>query len=241
MVRLRPRSWLREGEMTLTLAGRTVPLRVRRNPRARRLTLTIDTDNEGAVITIPVRVPVEEAVDMARSRADWILSRLDALPPRVAFTEGAIVPHLGAPCLVKRNPDPRQPPHRHSGEILIPGRAEHLSRRLRDWFKSEARHHLSERARQKADLIGHSPRRITLRDPRSRWGSCSADGQLSFSWRLVMMPEWVLDYVVAHEVAHLRHHDHSRAFWAMTARLTQQVESPREWLRRHGPGLHRYG
>jgi predicted metal-dependent hydrolase len=241
MARFRSRSYLREGEMTLTLEGRAIPLKVRRNPRARRLTLTIDTDNEGAVITIPVRVPVEEAVDMARSRADWILSRLDALPPRVAFTDGAIVPHLGAPCLVRHLPHARQAAVLRGGEIYVPGRAEHLPRRLRDWYKAEARHHLSERARDKAATIGHTPRRITLRDPRSRWGSCSVDGRLSFSWRLVMMPEWVLDYVVAHEVAHLEVMNHSPRFWRIVEKLSGQVKEANDWLRRHGAEVHRYG
>lgn len=238
---LRPSPWLNEGRMTLTLEGRAVPLLVRRNPRARRLTLTIDSDNEGAVITIPSRVPVEEAVDMARSRAGWILSRLDALPPRVPFADGAIVPHLGAPCLVRHVPAVGSPILRHGGEIQVGGRAEHLSRRLVDWFKAEARCHLSDRARDKAEIIGRVPKRITLRDPRSRWGSCTIDGRLSFSWRLVMMPEWVLDYVVAHEVAHLDVLNHSPRFWATVEKLTSDVKGANEWLRRHGAEVHRYG
>lgn len=227
--------------MTLTLGGRAVPLKVRRNPRARRLTLTIDTDNAGAVITIPSRVPVEEAVDMAKSRAEWILRRLDALPPRVPFADGAVVPHLGAPCLVRHEPRARVPVFRSGGEIHVSGRAEHLSRRLGDWFKSEARLHISARAREKAAVIGRSPWRITLRDPRSRWGSCSVDGRLSFSWRLVMMPEWVLDYVVAHEVAHLEVMNHGPRFWRTVERLTGDVREANEWLRRHGAEVHRYG
>ena len=238
---LRPSPWQSEGRMTLTLEGRAVPLLVRRNPRARRLTLTIDSDNEGAVITIPSRVPVEEAVDMARSRAGWILSRLDALPPRVPFADGAIVPHLGAPCLVRHVPKGGTPALRQGGEIQIGGRVEHLPRRLADWFKAEAHRHLSDRARDKAAIIGRIPKRITLRDPRSRWGSCTIDGRLSFSWRLVMMPEWVLDYVVAHEVAHLDVLNHSPRFWATVEKLTSDVKGANEWLRRHGAEVHRYG
>lgn len=218
-----------------------MPLRLRRNRRARRLILRIDTDGEGAVITLPWGVPAEEAIDMARRKEGWILSRLEKIPPRIPFADGSEVPFLGDPHLIRHAPKARGGAWREEGEIFVTGRPEHLPRRLTDFLRKEARRECSDRARAKSLLLGRKHGRITLRDTRSRWGSCAANGDLSFCWRLVMAPEFVLDYVIAHEVAHLRHHDHSPKFWRAVGELVADTMAPQAWLKRHGPGLHRYG
>ena len=116
-----------------------------------------------------------------------------------------------------------------------------MARRVRDFLMAEARRELGERARAKAERIGARVAAVTIRDTRSRWGSCSATGRLSFSWRLILTPEPVLDYVVGHEVAHLREMNHSPRFWALCAELTAEVAGPRVWLKANGARLLRYG
>ena len=121
------------------------------------------------------------------------------------------------------------------------GRAEHLPRRVRDYLKAEAKQELSVRSHDKAAAIGQRVTRVTLRDTKSRWGSCSHQGALSYSWRLILAPESVLDYVAAHEVAHLVHMDHSPSFWRLVADLHPDPDSARAWLKRDGSALWRYG
>ncbi len=228
-------------DVVLDVAGRAVPLRIRRNPRARRLILRIDGERDGVVVTLPRHVPVEEGLDLARTKAAWIARQLDRLPPRVPFADGAVVPVLDVDHRVRFDPSGRQPVHRGDAEIVVTGRPEHLARRLTDWLRGEAKRLITPSAHAKAELLDRSPAAITLRDTRSRWGSCSVDGKLSFSWRLVMAPEHVLDYVVAHEVAHLVEKNHGPRFWDLAAELTGNVKTARAWLTAYGARLHRYG
>ena len=125
--------------------------------------------------------------------------------------------------------------------IVVSGRAEHLARRLRDWLRREALAAIAPLARAKSTLLDRAHGRISIRNQKSRWGSCSAKGNLSFNWRLILAPDDVLDYVVAHEVAHLAQANHSPAFWAVVDRLTPHGCYGRRWLKQHGGALFRYG
>ena len=124
--------------------------------------------------------------------------------------------------------------------VRVSGRSEHAPRRLLDYLKREARKTLTARTQELTSRIGLAPKRITVRDTESRWGSCSADRALSFSWRLILAPPFVLDYVVAHEVAHMRHMNHGPRFWNLVRELVGDVDSPQAWLSANGPLLHRY-
>jgi predicted metal-dependent hydrolase len=230
-----------ERQINLDLGGRAVPLRVRRHRRARNMILRIDTANDGALLTLPWRTPLADGLGLARSKASWILRGLDALPPRMPFADGALVPYLGVVHRVRHRPDARGVAWRDDGEINVSGRPEHLARRLTDWLRRQARSEIVPRVAAKAASLERQPGRIVLRDTRSRWGSCSANGDLSFCWRLVMATEPVLDYVVAHEVAHLAYRGHGPRFWSTVARLTDGADDARAWLRQNGEGLHRYG
>ena len=225
---------------TLEIDGRAVPLVVRRHPQARRLILRIADDGQGAVVTIPKWAAFAEGVDMAARKTAWIKRQLAKQPETVMFADGAHVPLLGEMHVIRHHPGGRGVQH-VSGEIIVAGRAEHLNRRLNDWLKAQARTEISARAHDKARRIGKRIGRITMRDTKSRWGSCTAGGNLNFSWRLVLAPEFVLDYVVAHEVAHLQHRDHSPAFWATTSGLTERMDQARDWLHAYGRDLHKYG
>jgi hypothetical protein len=237
------RSRSRPGEHTvvLDLDGRAVPLTVRRHPRARRTILRLTAEGDGAVVTIPEGALFEDGVAMARNHAGWILRRFAAIPPRVPFIDGTVVPFLGRDHRLRHRVRSFPAVRREGDEIIVAGRVEDMARRVADWLRRQARIEIGPRVGDKAATLGRVPGRITVRDTRSRWGSCSAAGNLSFSWRLVMAPAAVLDYVVAHEVAHLAHHDHGPHFWRTVAALSEDSDAGRAWLRRHGPGLHRYG
>ena len=225
----------------LEVDGRNIPLTVRKNSRARRMILRLDTGSDGAVVTIPAHADPADGLEMARRQSAWLSERLEALPQRLTFAEGSRIPYLGREHTLHRTPDRRGVIKRTEGEIFVPGAPEHMARRLTDWFRKQARTEISGRAHAKAALIGQTPGRITIRDTRSRWGSCASGGGLSFSWRLIMAPEDVLDYVVAHEVSHLAHMNHGPRFWKTVAKLVDDVDGSREWLRVNGEQLHRIG
>ena len=231
----------RSSPKMLKLEGIEVPLVVRRNPRARHLTLRLDQASGAPQLSLPRGVPLSEGLDFARRRSDWIRDQLESLPPRIAFDEGAEIPYLGEPQTIRHAPWARRGVWREPGAIWVSGFAEHLARRVTDFLRREARRELSARASDKAERLGRSLGRISIRDTQSRWGSCSSDGDVSFSWRLVMAPEPVLDYVVAHEVAHLVHLNHGPRFWALVNDLSSEVAGPRRWLKANGGALLRYG
>lgn len=234
-------SWKAKKPKILRFEDREVEIWLRRNRRSRSVVLSLDAAEGVFRLTLPQGVTVEEALDFAAQKRLWILDRLDELPPRVPFTPGAVVPFLGEPHLIVHEPLTRRGVWREAGRIHACGFAEHVARRVKDHLKTEARAILLPRAHTKAERIERTVTHVGLRDPRTRWGSCSSDGTISLSWRLILAPEDVLDYVVAHEVAHLVHQDHSRAFWRLVAELTPRVAGPQRWLRVHGPELHRYG
>ncbi len=225
----------------LRIEDQDVPLTVTRHPRARRLTLRLDPVAGALRLALPRGVALAEGLDFAQQRSDWILTQLESLPPRVAFADGAEVPYLGESHRICHDPQARRGVWRAKGSIRVSGRIEHLSRRITDFLKREARREMTDRAHLKAAKIDRRVARVSLRDTQSRWGSCSADGCINFSWRLILAPDTVLDYVVAHEVTHLVHMNHGPRFWVLVDKLTAETEAPRRWLRKNGASLLRYG
>ncbi len=228
----------------LALAERDVPLRVRESARARRITLRIDAAAEAIELVLPKRVSLAAGLRFLDSRRDWVAANLAEMPERVVFADGAIVPVLGVPHRI-RHLGERRPGIRivaiEAGEIHVVGAAPHVGRRVRDHLIALARQELSRRARALAARIDRRVTRISVRDTRSRWGSCSADGALAFSWRLILAPEAVLDYVVAHEVAHLAEMNHGPRFWRLVETLAPAAAGQRAWLSRNRARLLRYG
>jgi predicted metal-dependent hydrolase len=219
-----------------------VPLSIRVNPRARRLLLRVDAASRRVELVLPSGVTAEHGLKFLAAQRGWIAARLEALPAAVPFAEGAIVPVLGVPHCIRRTSDPAAPPIAIvDGEIRVRGDPTHLARRVKDHLVRLARQELSRRARLCATRIGKPIARVGVRDTKSRWGSCSAKGALSFSWRLVLMPEAVMDYVVAHEVAHLAEMNHGPRFWRLVRSLIPDCAVPRAWLKRHRSRLFSYG
>lgn len=218
------------------------PLTIRVNPRARRLLLRIDAADRAVELVLPRGVPAEHGFRFLKAQRVWIATRLAALPRQVPFIEGAVVPVLGTPHRIRHESDPKAPPVAIvDGEIRVRGDPAHLARRVRDHLIRVAREELTRRSRLLAAQIGKHIVRVTVRDTTSRWGSCSATGCLSFSWRLILAPESVLDYVVAHEVAHLAEMNHGPRFWRLVQSLTADHKTPRAWLDRHRSRLFCYG
>ena len=225
----------------LVVQGLSAPLELRESARARRMTLRVDTARGLIQVVVPPGLSESEAARFVGRHAGWVRARLAALPPVRPFLDGGRVPVLGEDHVIRHDPSCRGLGRRAHGELAVGGRPEHLSRRIRDLLTAEARRLLGERAHEMAARLGIRIKGITVRDTHSRWGSCSAAGRLMFSWRLILMPEPVFNYVIAHEVAHLGEMNHSPRFWAIVARLVPDAAAARSWLRRHGGEMLRYG
>jgi len=218
------------------------PLSIRVSARARRIGLRIDAAGRRVELVLPRGVPASQGLRFLAARREWVAARFRTLHPPLPFAEGAIVPVLGIPHRIRREFDVGAPPVAIvDGEIRVRGEAEHLARRLRDHLVATARREFTHRARRLAFRIGKSVARVSVRDTKSRWGSCSGRANLSFSWRLIFAPESVVDYVVAHEVAHLSEMNHGPRFWRLVESLSPGSAVPREWLRRHRNRLFSYG
>jgi predicted metal-dependent hydrolase len=215
---------------------------VRRHPGARRLTLRVSRTRRAVIVTLPVQCDLGEAGHFINRNLEWVRERLDSLPRPVPFTDGALMPLRGdfhrvafsgkraASGVVQRRSSGLAVP-----ELHVAGRAEHAPRRLRDWLFEEARRDLDARN------LGVAPKRIAVRDQATRWGSCSTTGVLSFSWRLILAPARILDYVAAHEVAHLKEMNHGPRFWALVEHSMPAMKEAKGWLQLYGLDLHRYG
>jgi hypothetical protein len=217
---------------------------LRINPRARRLIVRIAPGGQEIILVVPSRRAVKEGLDFAARQKRWIAARLAEQLPAIGFSPGARVPILGVNHEVRHAPQARAGVWLEAGApplLCVSGVAAHLPRRVTDFLKRRARAHLTERTRAHCLVLGAPMPRIALRDPLTRWGSCSPASGISYSWRLILAPDWVSDYVAAHEAAHLVHMNHSRAFWRLVAALTPNAKSAVRWLARDGRELHRYG
>lgn len=219
--------------------GEIASVRVRRNPRARRISVRVDASDGSIALTVPWHTSVERGIGFVRGQRDWLKARLAAVPDRVEFAPGSRFSYQGQPVMVARVE--RGPTHLEGGVLHVAGAPEFAERRVRDWLKAQARRTLGEKAHALAAHTGRKVAAIRIRDTRTRWGSAASNGTLAFSWRLVLAPPEVLDYVVAHEVAHLTHMNHSAEFWALVARLCPGFERPRQWLAANGAHLLRHG
>ena len=230
--------------LSLTIDGQAVFVPVRRSARARRIILRMDATRGGPLLTLPVASNLAEARRFLDRHSGWLAARLARLPEARPFADGAVFPLRGEACrIVHRDgrglirlaatPDERR--------VIVPGAAAHLPRRLTDWLRREARSDLAAAVSAHAATIEASFSTLRIGDAKSRWGSCTRRGVLSFSWRLILAPPFVLDYLAAHEVAHLAEMNHGPAFWRLVARLDPDFENARVWLKTHGPGLHAIG
>jgi predicted metal-dependent hydrolase len=218
-------------------------VRWRRSKRALRVSLRIDAKAGEVVVTLPPRAGRRAGMALLTAHAAWVMEKLAGLAPPVVLAPDAEVPLGGVAHIVRHVPEAcggawLAPA---GAAILVAGEVDFLPRRVVDFLRAEALRRIRRLALRHAATLSVKPRAIRLKDTRSRWGSCAPDGTLAFSWRLVMAPDWVLDYVVAHEIAHLRELNHSARFWAEVARLTPHRAAAVAWLKQNGPALLRVG
>lgn len=210
---------------------------LRRSSRARRLSLRISRLDGRATLTLPNSVPEREGMSFLREREDWVRKHLSAIEPEVRVQIGGTVPFQGTEVPLITGDVKRA--RFVDGSLMLPDDPAKAGQRVAAFMKLRARDALADASDRYSKALGKPYGRISLRDTRSRWGSCSSVGDLMYSWRLIMAPPQVLEYVAAHEVAHLKHMDHSDRFWGVVNGLFPKHKACRAWLRNHGGGLHR--
>ena len=221
-------------------------VRLRRHRQARRYTLRIQSATREVVLTIPPRGTLKEAREFAQKHGAWIAARLDRLPKAAPFADGIVVPLRGVPHRIVHRRAVRGTVWTETADdgarlLCVAGNPPHIDRRIGDFLRREAKRDLEAASLRFAGELGVRVKRVAVRDQSSRWGSCSTTGSLSFSWRLILAPSAVLDYLAAHEVAHLAEMNHSPRFWRLVQRLCPDHERAKGWLDVHGTDLHRYG
>ena len=233
----------------LRVDGIHAPVEIRRHPTARRLTLRVSRTQRSVILTIPRTSDFREADKFLARSLDWVRERLEGVPEPVAFANGVCIPLRGVPHeIVFAGPASGRPVVEvvpgvggRASRLVVTGAPAFAPRRLKDWLIAEAARDLDASVAHHAKNLKLRARRITLRDQKSRWGSCSSAGQLSFSWRLILAPSLVLDYVGAHEVAHLAEMNHGPRFWRLVKATMPKLDEAKVWLRCHGAELYRYG
>lgn len=227
----------------IDLGEKSLPLTVRTNARARRMTLKIEPGGHALSLTVPPGLARHEVDGFMRRHHDWLLDKLSRFSDRgVIVKEGSVVPVFGVPHEV-----------RHSGALRgltesfedngkhvlnVSGPKARIGQRVADFLKKEAKREISLRVREHAEASAKRYKSIAFKDTRSRWGSCSSTGNLNFSWRIAMAPIYVVDYLAAHEVAHLSEMNHGPQFWALCRKLCPRTEEARAWLKAEGSFLH---
>ncbi|MGJ8527290.1 M48 family metallopeptidase [Maritalea sp.] len=216
---------------------------VRQNPRARRYRITLDS-RHGITLTVPKSGNWRDAEKFLESQRNWLAARQHHIVAAKAIEVGAIIPLRGKDTLIQDTGKLRGTPRIEVAEALqilhMPGDPVHIGRRAVNWLKGEAKSDLVDRSTFHARQLGVQFKSISMRDQSTRWGSCSSQGNLNYNWRLILAPSFVLDYVAAHEVAHLIEMNHSQAFWDQVTRTLPDMERGRVWLKVHGRTLFAY-
>jgi predicted metal-dependent hydrolase len=226
--------------------GKPYHIEIRRYASARRYTLRVREASRDIILTMPPRGSLKQAKSFAEKNVDWISSRLKRLPGPIAFAHDETIPLRGVPHRIAHRPHARgtvwlETASNGTRLLCVAGKAEHVARRVRDFLVREALRDLTAASKKYAAMLDVSIRSISIRDTATRWGSCSYNGALSYSWRLILTPPFVLDYLAAHELAHRLELNHSKRYWKIVDGIFPERERAEAWLRTHGSGLHRYG
>ena len=232
----RPRS------RSIAVSGRDLPLTIREDRRSKRITLRIEPGGRALRLSVPTGLPEDDIERFLRRNHGWLSARIDGLPKPNVVEDGGVIPIRDLPHRIRRTGKARgiTATDEIDGEnvLLVGGAPQHLKRRVADYLKKQADEDLRSAVARHAAHLGRQATAIRLKDTRSRWGSCSSDGRLSFSWRIVMAPSFVLDYLAAHEVAHLREMNHGPRFWSLCRTLCSRTDDAKSWLKKNGSALH---
>lgn len=234
--------WLRQDPRSppyVVIGQMRLPIVIRRLARARRMTLRLSPDGREVRISIPQWGRTAEAVAFARSRSDWLAARIAAIPPPEPVRAGGTLPYRGESAVITHLPGMARTPRFADGTIALGGAAESIERRLKRWLQAEARRLAEEDLAQYCAGADRPVPPLALSSAHRRWGSCAPDGAIRINWRLIMAPDFVRRSVVAHEVAHLVHFDHSPRFYRLLAEIFEgDVAAANAWLKRFGPTLY---
>lgn len=219
----------------MTNRAQDIPYTVRRSTRARRVRVAVHSQDSVEVV-LPAGASERAAAAAVLELAPWIERRLaEARSARQRLgRRSGVVPYLDEDLLVVVEAD-RTRVHRRGSELLVPG--DETNAALERWFRRAARREIAPRLELATRATGTRYRDLTIRGQRTRWASCSANGRMSFNWRLLLAPARILDYVVWHEVCHLEVLDHSARFWSLLERRRPSYRDDRDWLRRNGSTL----
>ena len=227
----------------MQIEGQDIKLTFKRNTRCKRMIMRVAKDGSGLIMTLPKRTTQAEALRFAHASKAWVLKNISTRMPALAFEEGVAVPFRGE-IYTLICPGGRRglvQLDQVAKTIIVPGDSAHINRRLTDWFKQQAIKDLTLASEHYATAMGVEYSALSVRDQSSRWGSCSAARALSYSWRLILAPRHVLDYVAAHEVAHICEMNHGPRFWRLVLTHCRQAKEARSWLKHDARDLHRYG
>lgn len=224
----------------ICLAGVDIPIVVVRRRSSRRIVIRYQPLRRHVSLTLPRSVSIRQGLNFVQAKEAWVAQQIARHSHSIPFADGQIIPLLGKPCTLRHVGGRGTVTLQESG-LLVHGQPEFMHRRVEDWLKRYAKTIIASLASQKAEAIGRRIKKITVRDTHSHWGSCSASGTLSFSWRLALAPYEVLDYVVCHEVAHLKFHNHSADFWTLVETLCPDWQRHYDWIKQNGASLYQYG
>jgi len=232
----------RDRDFEIEIDGRIMPVKVLENDRAKRLTLRLFPAGDGLKVTTPGHVGDDEIMEFVARNSNWAASRIARLPKRVELSHGETISFKGLDHRIVSSGSLRglvQVKTENCEPVLsVPGEPQSAGRKLVSFMKREARKELDRAVNIHAEKVGIRPRQIRITDTTSRWGSCSSTRTLSFSWRIIMAPPEVLNYLAAHEVAHLKEMNHSKRFWDLTRELCPDTDIHKTWLKTHGSKLH---
>jgi hypothetical protein len=229
---------MKQESRRIRVGGEEIELHVRRSARARRARIRV-TPGAPPEVVMPQRMGERALRRLLREHRDWLAEKVawareeEARAPRLGLDRPGVVWLAGSPVPVELRGAGRPVAEVRDGRLRVGGSTHGAGAAIGRWYRREARRRLARATAREAESLGVRPARISIRDPRTRWGSCSSGGSISYSWRLVICPAPVLDYVVVHELCHLRFHDHSPAFWELLERVRPGWAEQAEWLRRH--------
>ena len=216
-----------------------VPVEFKRAALSKSIRITPNIAKQVVRVTFPIYASRTSAILFLEAKRDWVIKQLEAMPKKLVIKDGAKIPFMGERYKIIGTPQSRRGVWLEDGYMFVSGEPEFLVRRVKDFIKAAARREFAKMAAKYAKKLGKKPAKISVKDTTSRWGSCSADGSIVYSWRLAFAPVWVAEYIVAHEVTHLAHMNHSARFWKRLGEVYQgDVDAAIKWLARNGPSLH---
>lgn len=224
----------------LQVGEELLPLVIRRHQRAKRICLRYNPTDHAISLTLPRHTRVSDGLHFLMQKSEWLVETLRDMPTKKHIKPGAVIPLLGKRVRMKHDAALTRKWIVREDVLYVAGDRSEFPLRVTEALKKIASVTLTNLANRDAARIGRRINRVSVRDTRSRWGSCSSTARLSFSWRLIFAPREVMEYVVAHEVAHLRHMNHSEAFWNTVAVLCPEYEAAKDWLKLHGKDLYRF-